>query len=126
MAGEVARPVAALHGKDSRHLLLDTLSGYCQPRCHPRHAFRTKTELSKNDFQRMLVLLQQAAVNLSLSELRDGGILAVNGPPGTGKTTLLRDIAAALITERARVMSREAVRLRLYPRRSGVPAPGWT
>jgi AAA domain len=52
-----------------------------------------------------LVLLQQAAVNLALEELKDGGILAVNGPPGTGKTTLLRDIVAALVTERARVMA---------------------
>lgn len=52
-----------------------------------------------------LVLLQQAAVNLALEELKDCGILAVNGPPGTGKTTLLRDIVAALVTERARVMA---------------------
>ena len=50
-----------------------------------------------------LVLLQQAAVNLALSDLREWGILAVNGPPGTGKTTLLRDVVAAVVTERARV-----------------------
>jgi len=48
-----------------------------------------------------LVLLQQAAVNLAIQELRDGGILAVNGPPGTGKTTLLRDIVASVVTMRA-------------------------
>lgn len=51
-----------------------------------------------------LVLLQQAAVNLALRDLREGGILAVNGPPGTGKTTLLRDVVAALVTERAEAM----------------------
>ncbi|MDX1998245.1 MAG: AAA domain-containing protein [Thermoanaerobaculia bacterium] len=52
-----------------------------------------------------LVLLQQAAVNLGLRELRNDGILAVNGPPGTGKTTLLRDLVAAIVTARAEVMA---------------------
>ncbi len=53
-----------------------------------------------------LVLLQQAAVNLGLRELAAGGIFAVNGPPGTGKTTLLRDWVAALVTARAEAMAR--------------------
>lgn len=52
-----------------------------------------------------LVLLQQAAVNLAMSDLREGGILAVNGPPGTGKTTLLRDLFAAIVTARAEAMA---------------------
>ncbi|MCC8372336.1 MAG: AAA domain-containing protein [Rickettsia endosymbiont of Pseudomimeciton antennatum] len=51
-----------------------------------------------------LVLLQQAAVNLSMTELKDNGILAINGPPGTGKTTLLRDIVAKLVAERAEAL----------------------
>ncbi|OZG31838.1 AAA domain-containing protein [Rickettsia endosymbiont of Culicoides newsteadi] len=51
-----------------------------------------------------LVLLQQAAVNLSMTELKDSGILAINGPPGTGKTTLLRDIVAKLVAERAEAL----------------------
>jgi hypothetical protein len=51
-----------------------------------------------------LVLLQQAAVNLAIGGLRTEGILAVNGPPGTGKTTLLRDIVAAIVTARAEAM----------------------
>jgi hypothetical protein len=53
-----------------------------------------------------LVLLQQAAVNLTLKELQTDGILAVNGPPGTGKTTLLRDIVAGIVVSRAEAMSR--------------------
>ncbi|CUX65452.1 conserved hypothetical protein [Agrobacterium tumefaciens str. Kerr 14] len=54
-----------------------------------------------------LVLLQQAAVNLSRKELLEtDGIVAVNGPPGTGKTTLLRDIVAATVLDRALAMAR--------------------
>lgn len=51
-----------------------------------------------------LVLLQQGAVNLAVSRLPETRLFAVNGPPGTGKTTLLRDVVAALVTQRAEEM----------------------
>ena len=52
------------------------------------------------DLDRALVISQQFAVN---TIIRDKGtaMFAVNGPPGTGKTTLLRDLIAAVVVSRA-------------------------
>lgn len=56
--------------------------------------------------QYTLSLMQQYAVNelFKLSEHNTGGISSVNGPPGTGKTTLLRDIIAPILVARAKEM----------------------
>jgi hypothetical protein len=51
-----------------------------------------------------LILLQQAAVNAAMHELSTSGVLGINGPPGTGKTILLRDMVAAIIIDRAQAM----------------------
>lgn len=51
-----------------------------------------------------LTLMQQVAVNASRPHLSEGGIFSVNGPPGTGKTTLLMDMVAANIVKRAEIL----------------------
>lgn len=56
-----------------------------------------------------LSLMQQYAVNTIFNELtgsREGDILSVNGPPGTGKTTLLRDLVAAIVVKRAKLLAK--------------------
>ncbi|MEN5436538.1 AAA domain-containing protein [Sphingobacterium faecium] len=44
---------------------------------------------------------QQGAVQNILHELEEGGVFSVNGPPGTGKTTLLKEVIANVIVKRA-------------------------
>jgi hypothetical protein len=52
-----------------------------------------------------LSLTQQIAVNLALDR-KDNGLFSVNGPPGTGKSTLLKDIISGVILERAKALSK--------------------
>lgn len=53
-----------------------------------------------------LYTAQLGAVNTIFKNLRgQSGLQGVNGPPGTGKTTLLKDIIAEVIVDRAKVIS---------------------
>ncbi|GEM_PF-152770 len=54
----------------------------------------------------MPALMQQAAVNLAVAEdERTGAVFSVNGPPGTGKTTLLKEIIVHNIVQRAGLLA---------------------
>lgn len=54
-----------------------------------------------------LSLMQQVAVNTALKQLvNSSGVFSVNGPPGTGKTTLLRDIISNVVVNRARELAK--------------------
>ena len=93
------RYLGALKPSGRRNLMKDNdaLSEALEPRKFPLGSW-------PGDGRHSLALLQQCAVNLALHDLKAAGILAVNGPPGTGKTTLLRDVIAALVTQRAEIL----------------------
>nr|MCR4942510.1 hypothetical protein [Campylobacter sp.] len=58
--------------------------------------------------KKMLNFSQQIAVNeiIKLFNEAKGGIYSVNGPPGTGKTRLLKDIIAQIIIKRAEILAK--------------------
>ncbi|MFD0960985.1 AAA domain-containing protein [Paenibacillus chungangensis] len=63
-----------------------------QPKYYPLGRFPSNPSFA-------LSFMQQAAVNLALNDKNE--IRSVNGPPGTGKTTLLKDIFADLVVQQA-------------------------
>ncbi|MEU1346541.1 DEAD/DEAH box helicase [Streptomyces sp. NPDC005795] len=91
----------ALRGRtrvDLKHEPGAVLAGV-QPADFPLGRWPAKTE-------HPLVLSQQFAVNRIVEQLADAeGLYAVNGPPGTGKTTQLRDLIASVLVMRAEKLS---------------------
>lgn len=69
---------------------------------HPAHGNRGHW---LEDTDRRMSLMQQFAINAGMRQLAGGGLFSVNGPPGTGKTTLLREIFAENIVRRAAVLA---------------------
>lgn len=59
-----------------------------------------------SDPDHAMSLMQQASINAAFDYLHEGGLFSVNGPPGTGKTTLLRDVIAENLVRRARVLAK--------------------
>lgn len=55
--------------------------------------------------EQSLSLMQSVSVNVAINEKLSGNIVSVNGPPGTGKTTLLKDIFAENIYKKASFLS---------------------
>ena len=68
----------------------DQMQKWYNPKVLPYGRWPSKFNLS---------FMQQIAVNIAKGNPKD--IFSVNGPPGTGKTTLLKDIIASNIVERA-------------------------
>ena len=71
------------------------VAGACTASSHPRARWPSAHDLS---------LMQQVAVDLATDTLSKGGLFSVNGPPGTGKTTLLMDLVAAVVLHQAEAM----------------------
>lgn len=85
------------HKDLSKHI--EILKGALHPDNYPDGCWPSKYKAS---------LMQQFAVNMVWKELTDRnkeGIFSVNGPPGTGKTTLLRDVIAAILVKRAKFLA---------------------
>ncbi len=79
--------------KDSVNFCPSVFEQILQPENYPLGRFPSNTTYA-------LSLMQQVAVNLATG-FDNNQMRSVNGPPGTGKTTLLKDIFAQLVVEQA-------------------------
>lgn len=93
-----------LQGSGSKHVDL-----YTNPAMQLLHERLAPSETPEGRWlaepEHNMSLMQQFAINTAFKELDNSGLLSVNGPPGTGKTTLLRDIIAQNVVERAKVLA---------------------
>ncbi|WGS53713.1 ATP-binding protein [Paraburkholderia sp. D15] len=73
-----------------------------------QHPTKTNVGHWPEDSSRTMSLMQQFAINTAFEHLESGAIFSVNGPPGTGKTTLLRDMICENIVRRASELAKLA------------------
>ena len=99
---------------EGRRTILDAL--------HPR--FLNRGHWFGNP-EHTMSMMQQFAINTALQAEAGPGLFSVNGPPGTGKTTLLRDLFADNIVRRARALSEfETAGAALTARTTPIPTNG--
>lgn len=92
-------------GSDPDHPKIDVRSSAMQPALH-RLLEPQRFPIGRWPADYPLAKAQQLAINAAYGGLRQqAGLFAVNGPPGTGKTTLLRDLIAAVVTDRAQYLA---------------------
>lgn len=75
--------------KFNRHIFVDIL----QPKNYPLSRFPSNIQFAPS-------FMQQVAINLSIG-YDSNNMRSVNGPPGTGKTTLLKDIFSELLLKQS-------------------------
>lgn len=75
--------------KFNRHIFVDIL----QPQNYPLSRFPSNIQFAPS-------FMQQVAINLSIG-YDSNNMRSVNGPPGTGKTTLLKDIFSELLIKQS-------------------------
>ena len=94
---QLRRYAEALHKEPTKRTIIDTdvtsMKQWLEADCFPRGTWPSVYSPS---------LMQQLAINLAIS---NQDIFSVNGPPGTGKTTLLKEIVASNIVQRAFLMA---------------------
>lgn len=88
--------------KESKEFNPEIFYDILQPKNYPIARFPSNPQFS-------LAFMQQVAVNLSIG-FDNNQIRSVNGPPGTGKTTLLKDIFAELIVEQSYEIAKNSLK----------------
>ena len=84
--------------KESTEFNPHIFNAILQPKNYPSARFPSNPKFYQS-------FMQQVAINLAIG-FDNKKIRSVNGPPGTGKTTLLRDIFAELVVEQAYEMTK--------------------